>query len=114
MTRIPMKFKLGLTSQRAEPIAKKLKVLADPTRLRIISLLLLNDGCMAVEDLVDCIQDFEQSTISRHLVMLHSAGLLTRSRRKNYVYYQVRQEALRKELMRVLSLIPATADQASA
>jgi ArsR family transcriptional regulator, arsenate/arsenite/antimonite-responsive transcriptional repressor len=83
-----------LPPERAEAIAPLLKALADPVRLRLLSLVASHrDGEACVCDLNDAF-DLSQPTISHHLKMLHDVGLLDRSKRGVWVYYAVRPEAL--------------------
>lgn len=83
-----------LTSGQAETIAPLIKALADPVRLRLLSLVASHDGGEAcVCDLNDAFE-LSQPTISHHLKILHEAGLLDRSKRGVWVYYAVRREAL--------------------
>jgi ArsR family transcriptional regulator len=83
-----------LTEETAERIAPLLKAIADPVRLRLLSLVAAHDGGEAcVCDLNDAFE-LSQPTISHHLKVLHEAGLLDRSKRGVWVYYRVRQEAL--------------------
>ncbi len=68
--------------------------LADPTRLRLLSLLASHPGGEAcVCDLTPAF-DLSQPTISHHLKVLHEAGLLNREKRGVWVYYQARPEAM--------------------
>lgn len=88
MTRSP------LSSHEAEQIAPLLKALADPVRLRLMSLVASHAGQEAcVCDLTDAFE-LTQPTISHHLKVLHQVGLLDRSKRGVWVYYRVRSEAL--------------------
>ena len=82
-------------SQRdAERIAPLLKALADPVRLRLMSLVASHEGGEAcVCDLNEAF-DLSQPTISHHLKMLHDVGLLDREKRGVWVYYRARAEAL--------------------
>jgi ArsR family transcriptional regulator, arsenate/arsenite/antimonite-responsive transcriptional repressor len=83
-----------LSSEQAARIAPLLKALADPVRLRLLSLVAAHEGNEAcVCDLNDAF-DLSQPTISHHLKVLHEAGLLDRSKRGTWVYYSVRTEAL--------------------
>jgi ArsR family transcriptional regulator len=77
-----------LSQQAAEQIAPMLKALADPVRLRLLSLVASHDGGEAcVCDLNDAF-DLSQPTISHHLKVLHEAGLLDREKRGVWVYYR--------------------------
>ena len=78
-----------LSAQAAEWIAPLIKALADPVRLRLLSLVASHaDGEACVCDLNDAF-DLSQPTISHHLKVLHEAGLLDRSKRGVWVYYRV-------------------------
>ena len=84
----------ALSSEAAERIAPLLKALADPVRLRLMSLVAAHaDGEACVCDLNDAF-DLSQPTISHHLKVLHEVGLLDRTKRGTWVYYSVKQEAL--------------------
>ena len=75
-------------------VAPLLKALADPVRLRLMSLIASHPGGEAcVCDLTDAF-DLSQPTISHHLKVLHEAGLVDRDKRGVWVYYRVRPEAL--------------------
>ena len=63
------------------------KALSDSTRLRML-LLLLNHGELCVCDLMESLQ-IPQSTASRHLALLRSAGLVDGERRGTWMYYQI-------------------------
>ena len=71
-----------------------LKALADPVRLRLLSLVASHEGGEAcVCDLTDAFE-LSQPTISHHLKVLHESGLLDRSKRGVWVYYRVRADVL--------------------
>src|SRR4051794_1925156 len=83
-----------LSTAQAERIAPLLKALADPVRLRLLSLVASHrEGEACVCDLNDAF-DLSQPTISHHLKVLHDVGLLDRSKRGVWVYYRVRPQAL--------------------
>jgi ArsR family transcriptional regulator, arsenate/arsenite/antimonite-responsive transcriptional repressor len=83
-----------LTTQQAERMAPLLKALADPVRLRLLSLVASHAGGEAcVCDLNDAF-DLSQPTISHHLKVLHEVGLLDRAKRGTWVYYRIRTEVL--------------------
>ena len=71
-----------------------LKAVADPARLRLLSLVLSHEGGEAcVCDLLPHF-DLSQPTISHHLKVLHDAGLLHREKRGTWVFYIARPEAM--------------------
>jgi ArsR family transcriptional regulator len=83
-----------LSQQAAEQIAPLLKALADPARLRLLSLVASHeDGEACICDL-NAAFDLSQPTISHHLKVLHEVGLLDREKRGVWVYYRARSEAL--------------------
>jgi ArsR family transcriptional regulator len=83
-----------LSQAQAERITPLLKALAEPVRLRLLSLVAAHAGGEAcVCDLADGF-DLSQPTISHHLKVLHELGLLARSKRGVWVYYKIQPEAL--------------------
>jgi len=83
-----------LSQAQAGRVAPLLKALADPVRLRLMSLVASHTGGEAcVCDLNEAF-DLTQPTISHHLKVLHEAGLLDRDKRGVWVYYRARAEAL--------------------
>ena len=83
-----------LSMEQAEQVAPLLKALADPVRLRLMSLVASHPGGEAcVCDLNEAF-DLSQPTISHHLKVLHEAGLLDRDKRGVWVYYRARTDAL--------------------
>ena len=86
--------KQPLSAVQAEAIAPLLKALADPVRLRLLSLVASHaDGEACVCDLNDAFE-LSQPTISHHLKVLHELGLLERSKRGVWVYYRIQPAAL--------------------
>ena len=83
-----------LSREQAEQVAPLMKALADPVRLRLMSLVASHPGGEAcVCDLTDAF-DLSQPTISHHLKVLHDSGLLDREKRGVWVYYRARTWAL--------------------
>ena len=83
-----------LTMDQAEQVAPLLKALADPVRLRLLSLVASHDGGEAcVCDLNEAFE-LSQPTISHHMKVLHEAGLVDRDKRGVWVYYRARTDAL--------------------
>lgn len=76
-----------LAADEAETMAVRFKALADPTRLRLISMIAAAGdvcGCELVEPL-----GLSQPTVSHHLKVLYEAGLLARERRGRWIHYRV-------------------------
>lgn len=83
-----------LSSRRAEGVARLLKALGDPVRLRLLSLVAsCADGEACVCELNDAFA-LSQPTISHHLKVLHEVGLLERSKRGVWVYYSIKHDTL--------------------
>ena len=98
-----------LSQEQAVELSRLFKAMADPVRLRLLSLIASHTGGEAcVCDLTDAF-DLTGPTISHHLKVLKDAGLLASERRASWVYYSVVPEALR-DLSAVLSV--ATDDAA--
>jgi ArsR family transcriptional regulator, arsenate/arsenite/antimonite-responsive transcriptional repressor len=83
-----------LDADEAARLAHVLKALADPARLRLLSLIGSHDGGEAcVCDLTGAF-DLTAPTISHHLKVLREAGLITADRRGTWVYYRLAPAAL--------------------
>jgi|SRR5579863_9565666 len=87
------KFAPTLTEDDAVGQARLLKALADPTRLRILSLLSRHEGEVCVFEIVESFT-LEQPTISHHLRILRDAGLVDCRKKGLWAYYYVRRDAL--------------------
>src|ERR1700724_1124177 len=83
-----------LSHEQAERIAPLLKALADPVRLRLMSLVASHPGGEACVCDLNGLFALSQPTISHHLKVLHDSGLLDREKRGVWVYYRARTEAL--------------------
>jgi len=78
-----------ITADNAENLARLLKALADPARLRLISMVAAHDDQEAcVCDLTEPL-GLSQSTVSHHLKVLSDAGFVTRSKRGTWAYYRL-------------------------
>ena len=83
-----------LSVDDAAGLARTLKAIADPARLRLLSLVAAHEGGEAcVCDLVEPL-GLSQPTVSHHLKVLVEAGLLTRDKRGVWAYYTLVPEAL--------------------
>ena len=84
-----------LTERQAGELANVLKAVADPTRMRLLSLMMANENLEACTcDLTDVL-GLSQPTITHHLKKLVAAGLVRVRRRAGaFTYYQVVPEAL--------------------
>ena len=87
-------LKEPLSAAQAADLASLLKALADPTRLRLVSMVAAHEGgeacvCELTEPL-----GLTQPTISHHLKVLIDAGILTRDKRGVWAYYALVPGAL--------------------
>ena len=94
-----------LSAADADRLAALLKALAEPTRLRLLSLV------AAHEDQEACVCDLtepvglSQPTVSHHLKVLVDAGLLTRDKRGVWAYYRLAPSRL-AEVAEALAVRP--------
>jgi ArsR family transcriptional regulator, arsenate/arsenite/antimonite-responsive transcriptional repressor len=78
----------------AENLARSLKALADPARLRLVSIVAASENAEAcVCDLTEPL-GLSQPTVSHHLKVLVDAGFLTRSQRGTWAYYALVPDSL--------------------
>ena len=80
-------------------VALRLKAIADPVRLRLMSMLLTSDEVCTC-DLAPAV-GLTEATVSFHLGQLKKAGLIAGERRGMNVFYRARRDALRA-LVRVI------------
>jgi|SRR3954447_7511317 ArsR family transcriptional regulator len=85
-----------LSNDAAVELAAMLKALSDPVRLRLLSVVASHTGGEACVCDISVGIEVTQSTISHHLKVLRTAGLLGSERRGSWVYYRVIPEALHK------------------
>lgn len=83
-----------ITADDAEVFARKLKAIADPVRLRLVSIVAASvDQEACVCDLTEPV-GLSQPTVSHHLKILTEAGFLSRSKRGTWAYYRLVPGAL--------------------
>ena len=83
-----------LSADAATDLAQTLKAIADPARLRLLSLIAAHDGGEAcVCDLTEPL-GLTQPTVSHHLKVLLDAGLLHRDKRGIWAYFTLVPGAL--------------------
>lgn len=84
----------SISEAGAEALAARLKALADPARLRLVSLILASPGREACTcDLVGPL-GLAQPTVTHHLRKLADAGVVSGERRGRWTYYRVESAAL--------------------
>jgi ArsR family transcriptional regulator len=83
-----------LSEGEAETLAGTLRVLADPARLRLVSVIASQPGGQACVCNLTGPVGLSQPTVSHHLKQLHEAGILDREQRGRWVYYSLRPGGL--------------------
>ena len=90
-----------LSEEDAERLASVIKVVADPTRLRLLSLIASSpEGELCVCDLTEPL-GLSQPTVSHHLKVMAGVGLVAREKRGVWAYYSLDRGAV----SRVASLL---------
>jgi ArsR family transcriptional regulator len=79
--------------ERAERMAAIAKALSDPVRVQLVDVLRKHAGKVCVCELVPLFE-LSQPTVSHHLKVLRSAGLVDSERRGLWAYYYVIPDAL--------------------
>jgi len=75
----------------AELIAQRFRVIGEPMRIRLLDL--LRDGPTTVGDLRLALRTTQQN-VSKHLAVLHDAGIVSREKRGNHVAYSIADESV--------------------
>jgi len=101
----PANHAMGATA--AAHVAFTLKALADPTRLRILSLIVTSPTGEACVGDIATVAHVTQPTISHHLKVLKDVGVLTSQRRATWVYYSVAPQARRAVTTLLEAFAPA-------
>ncbi|MFQ5860298.1 MAG: ArsR/SmtB family transcription factor [Dehalococcoidia bacterium] len=92
---------------RLSVTARFFRILGDPTRLRILELLL--DGEKTVTELVEAIGS-AQGRVSSHLACLRWCGLIDTRRQGKYIFYQATNERVRQLLPLAQAMIAENAE----
>lgn len=94
----------------AQELALLFRAVADPMRLRLLSMIACHEGGEScVCDLTDAF-DVTPPSISYHLKILREAGLISSDRRGTWVYYRVNPDVMAR--MSAVLAPSALADQA--
>lgn len=83
----------ALDENEAELLARSFAALADPVRLRLLSLVASSPGEVCACDLIEP-SGRSQPTVSHHMKILVDAGLVTRDKRGLWVWYRAVPERL--------------------
>lgn len=85
-----------LAAEQAQGKAQFFKALADPNRLRLLSIIKASDGGEACVCDLTAPLELGQPTVSHHLRILVDAGLLHREKRGTWAYYSIVPGALER------------------
>lgn len=83
-----------LARPQAVELAAAFRAIADPARLRLLSLLAAQEGGETCACFLTRPLGFAQPTVSHHHEVLHDAGLVGRDKRGAWVYYRIVPERL--------------------
>lgn len=84
----------AMSEDTASSLAAQFKAIADPNRLRMVSIISASENAEAcVCDITEPL-NLGQSTVSHHLKILVDAGVLTREKRGVWAYYSLVPGAL--------------------
>lgn len=84
----------AISADQAENLARSLKAISDPARLRLISMVAAHtDAEACVCELTEPL-GLSQGTVSHHLKILVDAGIFTRDKRGTWAYYRLVPSAL--------------------
>ncbi|MBG6184140.1 ArsR family transcriptional regulator [Arthrobacter sp. CAN_A214] len=84
----------AMSAARALELSKQFKAIADPNRLRLVSLISSSDGSEACVCDLTAPLGLGQPTVSHHLKILVDAGILHREKRGVWAYYSLVPGAL--------------------
>jgi len=80
-----------LPDDLAELIARRFRMLAEPTRIKLLDR--LREGEASVNELSEGLGASQQN-VSKHLAMLADVGMLARRKEGNHVYYRIADEGV--------------------
>ena len=88
------------------------KVLSDPTRLRIMRLLVVNKTEICVCEFVDSMEE-QQYNVSKHIKLLESSGLIERRKESRWIYYSTTKEKdpIAAALFKIIASLPDSEKQ---
>jgi ArsR family transcriptional regulator len=83
-----------MSDDDALQIAVRLKALADPVRVKIVSYLFSSSTGEEISGQLAAVLDLSESTVSHHLTQLRKAGLVVSDRRGMNMFHRVRPDGL--------------------
>jgi ArsR family transcriptional regulator len=99
---------MRMTPDALELVAERFRVLGEPMRLRLLDG--LRSGERSVGELVDR-TGATQANVSRHLALLHGAGLVSRRREGTTVFYALTDPSIFQLCDLVCGRLEATLDR---
>lgn len=84
---------------------KAFKALSDPNRLRIVKMLEIRPLCVCE---ITSVLNLANSTVSKHLSLLHDAGFIENEKRGKWVFYSLNTSAEDLYLNQLLTLLAAS------
>jgi len=86
-----MAFPHPLPEPLVELIAQRFRVIGEPMRIKLLDR--LRDGSATVGELVEAL-DASQQNISKHLGILHQAGIVSRTKERTSVRYAIADDTV--------------------
>jgi len=83
-----------MSDDDALQVAVRLKALAEPVRVKIVSYLFSSPGGEEITGDLAAVLNLTESTVSHHLTQLRKAGLVVSERRGTNMFHRVRPDAL--------------------
>ena len=74
-----------------ELIAQRFRIIGEPMRIKLLDR--LRDGEASVQELTEAL-DASQQNVSKHLGVLHQAGIVSRRKERNHVFYAIADESV--------------------
>jgi arsenate reductase len=97
----------AMGASAAEHVAVTLKALADPLRLRMLSLIASSPSGEACVGDIATVAEVSQPTVSHHLKVLKEVGVLTSQRRATWIFYSIAPQARRAVTTLLEAFAPA-------
>jgi DNA-binding transcriptional ArsR family regulator len=88
---IPVQIPHPVPEPLAELIAQRFRVIGEPMRIKLLDA--LRGGEMSVRDLAEA-SEASQQNVSKHLGVLHAAGIVRRRKDGNRVLYEVADQSV--------------------
>lgn len=91
---VPLSMATTLTDEEATEFAVRLKAIADPTRLKIVTHLLSAPGNEACICELTPVLSLSDATVNHHFKTLVAAGIVSKERRGMNVHYRIDPESI--------------------